>query len=81
MVCEKQLGVVVGVGIVVVTIALATSVQGRSKRVDRVDHVLGPRGSRGPTKMIPLVWGLLTVPCSWAPEGLATPVCGRHQLI
>ena len=25
-------------------------------------------------KLIPLVWGTLTDPCSWAPEGLAMPV-------
>ena len=41
-------------------------------RVDRVDNVHGPRGS--PTKMIPLIWGPLIVPCPWASEGLATPV-------
>ena len=49
--------------------------QERSKRADRVDNVKGLGGSRGPpTKMNPLVWGPLTVPCPEAPEGLATPV-------
>ena len=35
-------------------------------RVDRVDNVQGPPN--------PFVWGPLTVPCPWAPEGLATRV-------
>ena len=49
--------------------------QGRSKREDRVDNVQGPRKSRGPqTKMNPLVWGPITVPCPWATEGVATLV-------
>ena len=37
-----------------------------------MDNVQGLRGS--PSKMIPLVWGPLTVPCPWAPEGHATLV-------
>ena len=39
--------------------------QGRSKRVDRVDNVQGPRGSGGPNQneppKQPLVWGSLIV--------------------
>ena len=42
--------------------AVVVNRQGRSMRVDKVDSV------------IPLVWGPLTGPCPWAPEGLAMSV-------
>ena len=34
----------------------------------------GARVQGAPTKMLPLVRGLLIVHCPWAPEGLTTPV-------
>ena len=51
--------------------------QGRSKRVDMLDKVQGPRDSRGPpTKMNPKNIGLGTPHCylSMGPQGLAMPV-------
>ena len=45
-----------------------------------MDNVQGSRASKGvpnqnePKKQQPLVWVSLTVPCPWAPEGLATSV-------
>ena len=47
--------------------------QGRSKRLDRVDSVQGtPEPKRTPKTTMGL--DAVTVPCPWAPEGLAMPV-------
>ena len=44
----------------------------------------GPEGPGGPNQYEPkieqLVWGLLTVPCPLAPEGLATPVVKNQEM-
>ena len=56
-------------------ISYSDIIQGRSKRVDSVDNVQGPQGSREPpTKMIPLVRGGLNIPCPCATEVLAMHV-------